>query len=123
MKIIINALPIRSPLTGVGNYTYNLITQFQRLRPDFDYTYYYGYFARKLKFYPDKGKSFYYSLDRSPVPQERVSHPNARPLPSRPRRKAREQFFYFLIHLNQLTSLLNFILDFALIHRIIYHKD
>ena len=60
MKIIINALPIRSPLTGVGNYTYNLITQFKRLRPDFDYTYYYGYFAKKLKFYPDKGKSFYY---------------------------------------------------------------
>jgi glycosyltransferase involved in cell wall biosynthesis len=60
MKIVINAIPIRSPLTGVGNYTYNLITQFQRLRPDFDYTYFYGYFARKLKFYPNMGKSFYY---------------------------------------------------------------
>jgi len=60
MKIVINAIPIRSPLTGVGNYTYNLITEFQRLRPDFDYTFYYGYFTKKLKVYPKKGKSFYY---------------------------------------------------------------
>jgi glycosyltransferase involved in cell wall biosynthesis len=60
MKIVINALPIRSPLTGVGNYTYNLITEFQRLKPDFDYTFYYGYFTKKLKFYPKKGKTFYY---------------------------------------------------------------
>jgi glycosyltransferase involved in cell wall biosynthesis len=60
MKIVINALPIRSPLTGVGNYTYNLITQFQRLRPDFEYTYFYGYFGRKLKLYPNKGRIFYY---------------------------------------------------------------
>jgi len=60
MKIVINATPIRSPLTGVGNYTYNLITEFQRLKPDFDYTFYYGYFTEKLKFYPKKGKTFYH---------------------------------------------------------------
>ena len=42
MKIVINAIPLLSPLTGVGNYALNLIREFQRLRPDFDYTFYYG---------------------------------------------------------------------------------
>ena len=47
-----------SPLTGVGNYTRNLVTEFIRLRPDFIYTYYYGYFSRRLN--PSRGKFFYY---------------------------------------------------------------
>lgn len=51
-KIVINAIPLLSTLTGVGNYTYHLATEFRRLKPDFDYTYYYGYFSKRLKFYP-----------------------------------------------------------------------
>jgi glycosyltransferase involved in cell wall biosynthesis len=49
MNIVINAIALLSPSTGVGNYVYNLSTEFRRLRPDFNYTYYYGYFSRKLK--------------------------------------------------------------------------
>ncbi|MEW6418732.1 MAG: glycosyltransferase family 1 protein [Nitrospirota bacterium] len=59
MKIVINAIPLLSPLTGVGNYTYNLITEFRKLKQDFDYTYYYGYFTRKLKFYSGESEMFY----------------------------------------------------------------
>jgi glycosyltransferase involved in cell wall biosynthesis len=58
MKIVINATPLLSPLTGVGNYTYHLATEFRRLKPDFDYTYYYGYFSKRLKFYPHVSSRF-----------------------------------------------------------------
>src|SRR3972149_3632596 len=60
MKIIIDAIPLLSPLTGVGNYAFNLIREFQRLRPEFDYTFYYGYFSKRLKYYPRDNKIFYY---------------------------------------------------------------
>lgn len=49
VKIVINTIPLLSPLTGVGIYINNLITEFQRLQPNFDYTYYYGYFTKTLK--------------------------------------------------------------------------
>jgi len=51
MKIVINTIPLFSPLTGVGHYIYNLLIEFQRLRPDIQYTFYYGYFGKKLKVY------------------------------------------------------------------------
>jgi glycosyltransferase involved in cell wall biosynthesis len=60
MKIVIDAIPLLSPLTGVGNYTFHLIHEFQRLEPDFDYTFYYGYFTKRLKFYPNDSKIFYH---------------------------------------------------------------
>ena len=63
MKIIIDAVPLLSPLTGVGNYSFNLIREFQRLRPDFDYTFYYGYFSKRLKYYPRDNKAFYYAKE------------------------------------------------------------
>lgn len=49
MKIVINTIPLLVPLTGVGHYLYNLLIEFQRLRPDYTYTFYYGYFSKKLK--------------------------------------------------------------------------
>ena len=67
MKIVINATPLLSPLTGVGNYTYHLATEFRRLKPDFDYTYYYGYFSKRLKFYPHVSSRFLYFLGSSDI--------------------------------------------------------
>jgi glycosyltransferase involved in cell wall biosynthesis len=48
MQIAFNALPLLSPLTGVGNYTLQLARQFMELSPTNLYTFYYGYFARRL---------------------------------------------------------------------------
>ncbi len=42
MKIIINATPLLSPLTGVGNYTYSLVKNFVEIEPANSYLYYYG---------------------------------------------------------------------------------
>jgi glycosyltransferase involved in cell wall biosynthesis len=50
MRIVIDAIPLLGQLTGVGHSVYHLLTEFQRLRPDLDYTYFYGYFSRKLRF-------------------------------------------------------------------------
>ena len=63
MKIVIDAIPLLSPLTGVGNYTLNLIREFQRLRPDIDYTFYYGYSSKRVKYYPRDNKIFYYTKE------------------------------------------------------------
>jgi len=51
LRIVINAIPLLSPLTGVGVYLNNLITEFKRLRPDFHYSFYYGYFSKKINLY------------------------------------------------------------------------
>jgi glycosyltransferase involved in cell wall biosynthesis len=48
VKIAIDAFPLLSSLTGVGQYTNQLIKQFNLLAPENDYTYYYGYFTKKL---------------------------------------------------------------------------
>ena len=58
MRIVIDAIPLLGPLTGVGNCIYHLVTEFQRLRPDFDYTYFYGFFSRKLRFSKERSGSF-----------------------------------------------------------------
>lgn len=46
--IAINAIPLLSALGGIGQYTYQLIRQFPLLSQRYDYTYYYGYFSRKV---------------------------------------------------------------------------
>ena len=48
MRIALNALTLLSPLTGVGNYTFQLARRFPELSPANDYTYYYGYFSHRL---------------------------------------------------------------------------
>src|SRR5712692_6685016 len=48
MRIAIDTIPLLSPLTGVGQYTSQLIRYFNLLSPENDYTYYYGYFTNKL---------------------------------------------------------------------------
>lgn len=62
MKIVINTIPLLAPLTGVGNYIYNLLIEFQRLMPDVTYTFYYGYFSKKLKVYGKEELVVYYRL-------------------------------------------------------------
>ncbi len=58
MDIVTNTIPLLSPRTGVGNYIYNLLPEFHRLRPDYCYHYYYGYFTKTLKLHGDS-KAFY----------------------------------------------------------------
>ena len=48
MRIAIDTIPLLSPLTGVGQYINQLIRHFNLLSPENDYTYYYGYFTKKL---------------------------------------------------------------------------
>ncbi len=49
MKIVINTIPLLSPMTGVGTYIFNMSTQLRHLKPDYDYFYYSGYYSRKMK--------------------------------------------------------------------------
>jgi len=48
MRIAIDTIPLLSPLTGVGQYTSQLIRYFNLLSPENDYIYYYGYFTKRL---------------------------------------------------------------------------
>ncbi len=48
MNIIINTIPLLSPLTGVGNYTYNITKSLQEIDHLNNYTYFYGYYSKKL---------------------------------------------------------------------------
>jgi glycosyltransferase involved in cell wall biosynthesis len=59
MKIAINTIPLLSPLTGVGNYTYQIIKSLQTIDSANDYAYFYGYYSRRLFTYQDR-KSFYH---------------------------------------------------------------
>jgi glycosyltransferase involved in cell wall biosynthesis len=49
MKVAINAIPLLSPLTGIGKYTYEITKQLGNLYPDNEYSYFYGYFSRHLR--------------------------------------------------------------------------
>jgi len=51
MRVLINTIPLLTPLTGVGNYTYSLIKEFKKLKPEFEYFYYYGYITSKFYVY------------------------------------------------------------------------
>jgi glycosyltransferase involved in cell wall biosynthesis len=79
MKIVINTIPLLVPLTGVGHYIYNLLIEFQRLRPDFTYTFYYGYFSKKLKMYREGEVAGFYRL-KEWVKKSPVVSPYARKL-------------------------------------------
>lgn len=49
MRILINAIPLLSPLTGVARYTYHLAKALKEVAPTFEYYYFYGYFSRELR--------------------------------------------------------------------------
>jgi len=56
MRIIINAVPLLSKLTGVGNYIFNISQKLLELYPEYKYTFYYGYTSNKLIMTSDMGK-------------------------------------------------------------------
>jgi len=48
METVINAIPLLSPLTGIGNCIYHTARALLDLEDDNHYTFYYSYFSRKL---------------------------------------------------------------------------
>lgn len=59
MKIVINTIPLLSPLTGVGNYIYQISKTLQNIDSINDYTYFYGYYSKKLFTYRENKERFY----------------------------------------------------------------
>lgn len=47
-KILIDARSLLSPLTGIGRYTNEISLQLQKLEPNWEYRYYYGYISKQL---------------------------------------------------------------------------
>ena len=47
-RIAVNAIPLLGRLTGVGRYLYELVHQFEKLAPQYEYRYYYGYFSKRV---------------------------------------------------------------------------
>ena len=48
MRIVTNTIPLLSQLTGIGNYTWQICRAMQKVAPDHDYRYYYGYYSSRL---------------------------------------------------------------------------
>jgi glycosyltransferase involved in cell wall biosynthesis len=59
MKIAINTIPLLSPLTGVGNYTYQMARLLPIIAPENSYSYFYGYFTNRLLVYKDNSPFYY----------------------------------------------------------------
>jgi glycosyltransferase involved in cell wall biosynthesis len=47
-RIAIDVIPLLGPLTGIGYYIQELVQQFRRLAPEYEYVYYYGYFSKRI---------------------------------------------------------------------------
>ena len=47
--MITNTMTLLAPLTGIGNYVHTMSSQIKKLRPEFDCSYFYGYYSKKLK--------------------------------------------------------------------------
>lgn len=48
MRVVVNAIPLLSPLTGVGKYTWLVCREMARVGGENVYTYYYGYYSPRL---------------------------------------------------------------------------
>lgn len=48
MRVVINTIPLLSPLTGIGKYTWQICRAMEQIAAENDYTYYYGYFSPRL---------------------------------------------------------------------------
>ncbi len=59
MKIAIDTIPLLSPLTGVGYYTYQIAKALQEIDSPHEYSYFYGYFSSSLISPGEHPKSFY----------------------------------------------------------------
>lgn len=56
MKILINTIPLLTPLTGVGKYTYYIARALATVDNVNDHTYYYGYYSKNLISFSSKEK-------------------------------------------------------------------
>lgn len=56
MRILINAIPLLSPLSGVSRYTYHLAKALKELAPEHEYFYYYGYVSKSLNLNLSQGR-------------------------------------------------------------------
>jgi len=55
MNILINTIPLLSPLTGVGQYVFNLVNSLKKINPENEYHYFYGtYISSEIKNEPSK---------------------------------------------------------------------
>ncbi|MGA2959030.1 MAG: glycosyltransferase family 1 protein [Thermodesulfobacteriota bacterium] len=59
MKIAINTIPLLSPLTGVGHYTYQIAKVLQEIDSTHEYSYFYGYYSPNLISPGEHPKNFY----------------------------------------------------------------
>lgn len=59
MKIVIDTIPLLSPLTGVGYYTYNIARALKAIEISNDYTYFYGYYSGRLFTYGEDNTTFF----------------------------------------------------------------
>ena len=59
MKIAIDTIPLLSPLTGVGYYTYQIAKALQEIDSTHEYTYFYGYYSPRLISPGEHPRSFY----------------------------------------------------------------
>jgi len=48
MRIVVNTNSLLTPLTGIGQYTYQIARALKRIDAANDYTYYYGFYSREL---------------------------------------------------------------------------
>lgn len=48
MKVVVNTIPLLSPLTGVGKYTWQICRSMAEADAGHEYSYYYGYYSRRL---------------------------------------------------------------------------
>ena len=47
-RIAIDVIPLLGRLTGVGHYIREMVHQFGKLSPQYEYVYYYGYFSKRI---------------------------------------------------------------------------
>ncbi len=47
-KLVINILPLYTPLTGVGKFTYYLVKKTKEISPHYEYFYYNGFFSKEI---------------------------------------------------------------------------
>jgi glycosyltransferase involved in cell wall biosynthesis len=76
VKVLIDGLPLLSPLAGVGVYTHQLSNYFLKFDTSFDYTFFYGFFSKNL-FVHKKGwfftlSTFKFYLNKIPFISRRM---------------------------------------------------
>ncbi len=64
MKIVANANSLLTPLAGIGQYTYQILSHLKKIDSENDYTYYYGFYSKELPRIPNAGEKKPISFDQ-----------------------------------------------------------